>query len=132
MSTRRDTTIDIAKGIAIIAIVLGIFNEEVGIRLGTEALRPLKFMLDYGVYFWHLVVFAFLSGFVARGAMKTTPSSYLTKRLIPLRIPHVIWQVLQVGMKLVLPSNSSDKTTVMSLLELWKPEGQLWFFPPGS
>ena len=131
LSTRRDTTIDIAKGIAIIAIVFGHIHRGMWASgLGTEALRPYKYMLDYGVYFWHLIVFAFLSGlFVARGATKTTPSSYLTKRLILFGYLYVIWQVLQVGMKLVLPSNSSDKTTVMSLLELWKPEGQLWFFP---
>ena len=131
LSTRRDTTIDIAKGIAIIAIVFGHIHRGMWASgLGTEALRHYKYMLDYGVYFWHLVVFAFLSGlFVARGATKTTPSSYLTKRLVLFGYLYVIWQVLQVGMKLVLPSNSSDKTTVMSLLELWKPEGQLWFFP---
>ncbi len=131
MSTRRDTTIDVAKGLAIIAIVFGHIHRGMWASgLGTEALRPYKFMLDYGVYFWHLVVFAFLSGlFVSRGALKTTPSSYLTKRLVLFGYLYVIWQVLQVGMKLVLPSNSSDKTTVMSLLELWKPEGQLWFFP---
>lgn len=131
LSTRRDTTIDVAKGLAIIAIVFGHIHRGMWASgLGTEALRPYKFMLDYGVYFWHLVVFAFLSGlFVSRGALKTTPSSYLTKRLVLFGYLYVIWQVLQVGMKLVLPSNSSDKTTVMSLLELWKPEGQLWFFP---
>lgn len=131
LSTRRDTTIDIAKGIAIIAIVFGHIQRGMWASgLGTEALRPYKFMLDYGVYFWHLVVFAFLSGlFVTRGATKTTASSYLTKRLVLFGYLYVVWQVLQVGMKLVLPSNSSDKTTVMSLLELWKPEGQLWFFP---
>ena len=131
MLTRRDSTIDIAKGIAIIAIVFGHIHRGMWASgLGTEAFRPYKYVLDYGVYFWHLVVFAFLSGlFVSRGATKTTPSSYLTKRLILFGYLYVIWQVLQVGMKLVLPSNSSDKTTVMSLLELWKPEGQLWFFP---
>ncbi|WP_294617835.1 acyltransferase family protein [uncultured Rothia sp.] len=131
MLTRRDSTIDIAKGIAIIAIVFGHIHRGMWASgLGTEAFRPYKYVLDYGVYFWHLVVFAFLSGlFVSRGALKTTPSSYLTKRLILFGYLYVIWQVLQVGMKLVLPSNSSDKTTVMSLLELWKPEGQLWFFP---
>mgnify|MGYP001749079845 FL=1 len=84
LSTRRDTTIDVAKGLAIIAIVFGHIHRGMWASgLGTEALRPYKFMLDYGVYFWHLVVFAFLSGlFVSRGALKTTPSSYLTKRLV--------------------------------------------------
>ena len=99
LSTRRDTTIDIAKGIAIIAIVFGHIQRGMWASgLGTEA------------YFWHLVVFAFLSGlFVTRGATKTTASSYLTKRLVLFGYLYVVWQVLQVGMKLVLPSNSSDR-----------------------
>ena len=101
MLTRRDSTIDIAKGIAIIAIVFGHIHRGMWASgLGTAAFRPYKYVLDYGVYFWHLVVFAFLSGlFVARGATKTTPSSYLTKRLILFGYLYVIWQVLQVGMK---------------------------------
>lgn len=52
LSTRRDTTIDIAKGIAIIAIVFGHIHRGMWASgLGTEALRPYKFMLDYGGLF---------------------------------------------------------------------------------
>ena len=47
MSTRRDTTIDVAKGLAIIAIVFGHIHRGMWASgLGTEALRPYKFMLD--------------------------------------------------------------------------------------
>ena len=78
-STGRDLTVDIAKGITIVLIVLshaivGVWHAETVDDEARGALMP-------ALYLVHIVVFAFLSGlFVERGVAKSGAGSYLASR----------------------------------------------------
>ncbi|MDO5750398.1 MAG: acyltransferase family protein [Rothia sp. (in: high G+C Gram-positive bacteria)] len=124
-------TIDIAKGIAIIAIVLGHVHRGIWASgLGTYSVLWFKVPFDHFLYFWHLSVFAFLSGlFVQQSITKYGTLEYLRSRVILIFYLYTLWQVLQIGVKLLLPGGSNSSSSWSDLYKLWVPEGQLWFFP---
>lgn len=126
---RRDPTIDAAKGVAIIAIVLG------HVLRGLAAAHLVKptaafQVADTWLYSWHLSVFALLSGlFVARAARRDGPQAYLTRRLLLFGYLYLVWSLLQGLVKLAAPAGVNVPIAWQSLLQLWLPDGQLWFLP---
>jgi fucose 4-O-acetylase-like acetyltransferase len=127
----RDRSIDIAKGFAIIAIVLGhVLRGGAGADIvdgGGEFFDE----LDTALYAVHLPIFAFLSGiFVRRGVERSGRAVYLRSRLTLFAYLYVVWTVLQGGVKLVTGSLANSPLTVRGLIEsLWRPDTQLWFLP---
>lgn len=127
----RDRSIDVAKGIAIIAIVLGhVLRGEAGADIvdgGGEFFDE----LDTALYSVHLPIFAFLSGiFVRRGVDRSGPATYLRSRLALFAYLYVVWTALQGGVKLVTGSLANTPLTVQGLIEsLWRPDTQMWFLP---
>lgn len=129
-STGRDTSIDIAKGIAIIAIVLG--HVQRGLTTsGVLDVRSAYFLYsDRALYLVHLSVFAFLSGlFVQGGVRKSNRNQYLRSRVVLFLYLYVLWSLLQGAVALVLASQLDSPPTLLDIFRLWEPESQLWFFP---
>lgn len=125
----RDPTIDAAKGLAIIAIVFGHTLRGL-FAAGIVAPTPGLVVLDKWLYTWHLSVFAVLSGlFVARAVQRAGPGTYLRSRLLLFTWLYLLWTVIQVGVKLAVPSGVNSPTTWRDLFRLWLPDGQLWFLP---
>lgn len=126
---RRDRTIDVAKGIAIIAIVLG------HVLRGLAAAHLLKpttafHTVDTWLYSWHLSVFALLAGlFVARSVQRSGPRPYLRRRLTLFAYLYLVWTLLQGMVKIVVPSGTNIPASWLQLIRIWHPDGQLWFLP---
>lgn len=125
----RDASLDVAKGIAIIAIVLG------HVVRGLAAADILSWAasvrtLDVWLYSWHLSVFALLSGlFVARSVRRSGRRPYIVGRLWLFGYLYLVWSVIQGGVKLAAPSGVNNPVSPLSVLQLWYPDGQLWFLP---
>lgn len=128
---RRDASVDILKGVAIIAVVFGhVYRGMWSAGLGSSELLPGKQIIDNSVYFWHLVIFAFLSGiFVSRGIAREGTKKYFKSRATLFLWLYIVWQIIQVGIKFFASANVNTKVSLVDAFAFWKPEGQLWFFP---
>ena len=123
----RDRSIDLARGLAIVAIVVGHVNRGlISSGLGFDWAPD----LDRLLYLFHLSVFAYLSGiFLAPGLSRHGTRDFLTQRTTLFLWLYVVWQVLQVGVKLVTSSLVNTPVSWRNLLSFWIPEGQMWFLP---
>lgn len=128
MSQARDLTVDIAKGITIILIVLshaivGVWHADTIDDEARGALMP-------ALYLVHIVVFAFLSGlFVARGVERSGAARYLASRAALFIWLYLLWTLLQRGARVIGGPFSANQASPLELLTVWRPEGQLWFLP---
>lgn len=126
----RDQTLDIARGIAIIMIVLGhVLRGMVAANL----IRPdagWYVLADQLLYSVHLGVFAFVSGlFVGRGVDRDGIGRYLRQRDVTFLWLYVLWSLLQGAVKLAAASSVNSSSTFGMILNLSHPQGQLWFLP---
>ncbi len=126
----RDPAIDAARGIAIVAIVLGHVLRGLAaagiVDGGTEAV----IQADRLLYTFHLVVFAFYSGlFVKQGVERRGPRSYLWNRATLLLYLYVLWSLLQGLIRLATTPFVNTPVSITDVLTLWIPSGQLWFLP---
>lgn len=126
----RFFAIDIARGIAIIAIVLGHVLRGLASSGIVDETSAAFLATDRALYMGHLTVFAFLAGlFVGQGVEKRGDKAYLYTRLSNFLYLYILWQTIQVVVKLVTGSLVNSAPEASALWEFWKPEGQLWFMP---
>lgn len=125
----RDQSLDVARGIAIIAIVVG----HVWRGLGAAGLVPQDrtfTLVDNGFYFFHLAVFVFISGlFVQQSVQKRGVRAYLLSREWLFLYLYLLWSVLQGLVKAASGTLSNNPSGLRDILRFWEPEGQLWFLP---
>jgi len=126
---QRDASIDVARGIAIIAIVV------------THVLRGLNaaHLLGHGSWIaatdrvlclWELSVFAFLGGiFVAKSVSKRSMGTYLQERTFQFVVLYLLWTALQGGVQLFAARLVNNPSSIGLLLRVWAPTGQLWYLP---
>lgn len=126
--TTRDVTLDVAKGIAIIAIVFGHVWRGLA-SAGIIEDQALYETVDTTVYMWHLAVFAFTAGlFVQQGMERRGAWAYARDRDLAFLWLYIVWSLIQGAVKIVAGASVNAQTSVMQVLQLWVPEGQLWFF----
>lgn len=124
----RDQTIDIAKAIAIVAIVFGHVWRGL-FSAGLIADQRLFELVDTTVYMWHLTVFAFCAGlFVERGMRRAGAWRYARDRDLDFLWLYLLWSLVQGSVKLLTASLVNSPTSVSKVLELWIPDAQMWFF----
>lgn len=127
----RDRSIDVAKGLAIVAIVLGHVIRGLG-RAGLWDPNSTDYILwDRALYLFHLSTFALLAGlFVASGVRKRGAGGYLRERTATFLYLYVLWTILQEGMlKGVLASLVNNPVSWGEVFALWRPQGQFWYLP---
>ncbi|MCS3842582.1 acyltransferase [Microbacterium sp. AK031] len=128
MGVHRDAALDIAKAIAIIAIVFG----HVWRGLAASGLihdADLFETVDTTVYMWHLTVFAFTAGlFVQHGMNREGAWRYARDRDLVFLWLYVVWSLIQGAVKLIAGAFVNSQTSLGEILRLWVPDGQLWFF----
>ncbi len=124
----RDASIDIAKAIAIVAIVFGHVWRGLD-SAGQIGDAHLFAVVDTTVYMSHLTVFAFTAGlFVPRGMQRDGPWAYARDRDVTFLWLYVLWSVIQGLVKVAAGSVVNTPKSLTGVLEIWYPEGQLWFF----
>ncbi|MFZ2503369.1 MAG: acyltransferase [Nocardioides sp.] len=123
---QRSLGIDVAKGIAIIAIVIGHVLRGLtaaGVLTSADIGRT-----DRLLYLVHLSVFALLAGiFVQPSATARGHRRYLIDRLSTFAWLYLLWSALQVVVKLLLAGRVNSAADPISWL--WMPESQMWFLP---
>lgn len=124
----RDRSVDVARALAIVAIVVG--HVERG--LASALLMPFDtaMTLDRAVYLFHLSTFAYLSGlFVRRSVERDGARQVVVRRAALLVWLYLLWTVIQGSTRVAASSVANTAVSVSDVLRVWVPEGQLWFLP---
>lgn len=128
MTTSRDASIDVAKGLAITLIVFGhIWRGLFSADILSDA--DLYHRVDNAVYMSHLSVFAFVSGlFIAAGMKRDGSWNYTRKRAVNYLWLYLVWFILQNVFKLLAGGLVNQPLSLIDAVAIWQPQGQLWFF----
>ncbi|NYF12753.1 fucose 4-O-acetylase-like acetyltransferase [Pseudoclavibacter sp. JAI123] len=126
----RDLTIDVARGLAIIAIVAGHVLRGLSAADLVDGRSAGYVATDTLLYTFHLAVFAWLAGlFVRRGVERRGLRDYLWDRNATFIYLYVLWSFVQGGVKVLTSSLVNTPITVLDIFDLVHPEGHLWFLP---
>lgn len=125
----RDRALDIAKGIAMVAIVLG--HVLRGLSAADLVPRTSSWFLetDDALYAFHLAVFAVLAGtFLRPGVEKRGIVAYLRPRVTLLVYLYLLWTTLQGAFKILVGSLANSPMSLDGfLLSFATAEGQMWW-----
>ncbi len=126
MARDRYAWIDIAKGIAIILVVIG--HAWRGLNSAGIVPEDLFLALDARIYAFHMPVFFALSGFFVARSLAAPPAKYVQSRIIRLLWPMVLWTYIFLLFKLAAGSAANTPVVVEDLL-IWPIPGylHLWF-----
>jgi fucose 4-O-acetylase-like acetyltransferase len=122
----RLRAIDVAKGIGIIAVVVGhVLVGMFGYGLFKDATWP-NFVIRW-IHFWHMPLFVFLSGILAHRILLKSNSQFWRQSVQILILPYLLWGTLQTmaSHQFSLPSSSSLASETFKLF--WQPPMQFWF-----
>lgn len=124
----RDAYIDVAKGLAIIAIVFGhVWRGLYAADLIEN--NSLYVAVDTTVYMSHLTVFAFTAGlFVQRGMQRQGAWRYALNRDTHFLWLYLLWSALQGLVKIAAAQLVNSPISLLDVVQVWIPDGQLWFF----
>ncbi len=126
----RDASTDLARGIAIIAIVVG----HVLLGLAGAGIIP----SDSSTYlFWdrllgtfHIAVFAVLSGLFVRAAVERMGRRrFIRHRVVHFLWLYLLWSLLQGAFEVVGSELKNTPASIADIAQLWVPRSQLWFLP---
>lgn len=127
VSKKHYPELDVAKGIAIIAVVLGhcfpnnIFN-------GNGFPETVAQVVYDFVYCFHMPLFFWVSGFLSLGVWKKRETSSLYKRIKRLLIPYLTFSVLYIPLRLFMSGMAnSTYTGYWKILIGDSPNGGVWY-----
>lgn len=125
MTKVRNNSLDVAKGIGIILVVIGHVMSPV--MSGHSVIEWLYSV----IYTFHMPLFFFISGYVAK-KLVTKPvdkTELLKQRLFRLIIPYCVWAVIYLPMKIIMAEHVrfSSEYKWYSFFLGNNPDGQLWF-----
>lgn len=124
----RDRSIDAARGIAIVAIVLG--HVERGLAAASLLPYDSALTLDRLLYLFHLATFAYLSGlFVRRSVERDGAQRVVTRRVLLFGWLYLLWTLIQGTVRIAASSVANTQVTAGDVAKIWIPQGQLWFLP---
>ncbi len=125
----RDPVVDIARGIAILAIVAGHVARGLLAPRVLSSTDPVVVETDAGLYLWHLAVFAVTAGLVAAGAYaRRGAAAYLRERVILLGYLYLVWTVLLGLAKVVAGGAANHRLGPVDVARtLWEPDAPTWF-----
>jgi fucose 4-O-acetylase-like acetyltransferase len=124
----RDSSLDIARGLAIVLVVAG--HSLRGLFSSGVADPRMLGWLDRWLYVTHLPVFAFAVGLLTPAAVtRAGARPYLTRRLGLLAYLYVVWTLVQGTVEVLTSRWKNVPITWIDVVSLWDPLGHLWFLP---
>lgn len=118
------------RAVAIIAIVLGHVARGLASAGVVDAEASAFQLLDRILYGFHLPVFAFVSGlFIRQGVDRDGAMRYVRQRVATFVYLYLLWTAVQGAVKLIAGSLVNSPTSIVDILSVWRPDGQLWFLP---
>ena len=127
-SAVRDQRLDVARGAAILAIV--VVHVVRGLNSAGVVDVGVKEMVDRSVGLWCLSVFAFVGGtFIPRAVEKRTMSAYLRDRVVRLLAVYLLWTVMQGSIQLLAGDSLNNDKSIIRVFQVWQPDGHLWYLP---
>lgn len=125
----RDLSLDVARGIAIVAVVLGHVVSGL-IDAGAPGASAWSGDLNRALYLTHLPVFAFLTGLLMpRGVERRGQWAYLRERLELLLYLYLLWTLIQGTVEVAASGVTNRPTTWSDVFTIWTPLAHLWFLP---
>lgn len=124
----RDLSVDVARGVAIVAIVLG--HVERGLASALLLPHDPAMALDRTLYLFHLATFAYLSGLFVQRAVEGEGAWRMVSRRTTLFVwLYLLWTAIQGTVRVAASSVANTAVGVGDIARIWIPEGQLWFLP---
>ena len=122
MSTTHDSrllTIDVARGVGILLVVLG----------HNTMFRESSPGLYEAIYLFHMPLFFFLSGlFLFRSATQSSPREFISDRVGTIVYPYLVWSITTVLLKAALGPIPNTPRGLSDLLRIpYSPIEQFWF-----
>lgn len=129
LTQQRDRSLDVAKGLAITAIVVshvlrGLASPDTVPRLSSAFLE-----VDDGLYTWHVALFAVVAGaFLPSGVGRRGAAGYLRPRVLLFTYLYLLWTVLQAGQQQLEAALAGDPVDLRAFLRSFLTAyGQLWW-----
>lgn len=124
---RRDSALDVAKGLAIIVVVF-VHVWRGADAAGLIADHVLFRVVDTVMCLWVLTLFAFTTGlFIERGMLRDGTGRYARRRLLEFAWLYVLWSLLNNFSNLVGSQFANTPVTLAESLMLWEPRAQMWY-----
>ena len=123
---RKYNELDIAKGIAIIAVVLGHAFPDADYGISNFTANTIHAF----VYGFHMPVFFFIAGLLSAKHKEDKPLPYIKQRACKLLIPYFLLSIVGLVLKQVFASEANH---AYSLLSSWRiilgqsPMGGMWY-----
>lgn len=129
-SAPRDQSLDVARGIAIVLVVLGhVVRGLFASGLVDASLAGWAFV-DKALYLLHLPVFAFATGLLMpRPVERDGQVRYLRGRLAMLVYVFLLWTLIEGTAEVLTSSVKNVPVTWIQVVTIWRPLGPLWFLP---
>ena len=127
LHSSRENWADLAKGIAIILIVLG--HVLRGLRnAGLIPENTLFLLADNFLYTIHVPTFFFLAGYFLHSSTRHGFRAYAQSKLTWIVYPYLLWSLLQGSVNVIMSAYTNNPLGWMDLIKiLWNPIGQFWF-----
>jgi fucose 4-O-acetylase-like acetyltransferase len=128
--TARDRTLDIARGLAILAVVFGHVLGGLApagvIWKGSETFQ----VVNNSLYLTHLALFSFITGvFIPKSVNRLGPSLFVRTRTLLYAYLFLVWTAITGLFTWVANHLGDGRSDALVALKVWMPVGQLWYFP---
>ena len=128
-ASQRQRAFDVARGLAIVAIVVGHVLRGLTAAELVPRTSPTVLEVDDALYVWHLTVFALLAGvFLRPGVDKHGVGGYLRSRLPLFVYLYAVWTLVQAFARFVTGrSGDSEEALDNVFTALLVADGPLWW-----
>ncbi|MUL46244.1 acyltransferase [Mycobacterium sp. CBMA293] len=124
----RDSRLDVARGVAIIAIAL--VHVVRGLTASGRLDSAYADVVARSAGLWCLTVFAFVGGtFVPRAVQRDGLQPYLKERITRIVVVYLIWEVIQGTVRLIAGGDANHHRSIVETFDFWRPDVQLWYLP---
>lgn len=126
---QRSTTVDMAKGLAIVLVVYGHCLRGL-VAAGVIAPGSPIMVTDYVIYTFHMPLFFFLSGLFAMSARRRTRDVFALGLLLNIVYPYFLWSSIQSLIQIILAGSGAinGSMDLHRLLQIaYRPVAPYWF-----